>query len=199
MPTDVNSRCRTILLFAMKREAEPFLARLHGNDVVVEFTGIGRAAARKTLLRLLEQFPLPGLVIAAGYCGALVPDLKVGDIVASPHILTVDHLVGDPQEKARLAEEHGARAVDMESSAIAEACAERGIPFTAIRAVSDASVTALSPELVRLLSGGEVSIWKACLALIRRPHLLREFLRLHRDTKLAAERLADALCERLAG
>lgn len=210
--------CRAILLFAMKREAEPLIARLQhawleefrtfallrsvpdpadvivptADDVIFDFTGIGRAAARRTTLRLLERFR-PGRVIAAGYCGALVPELNVGDVVESPHILTAERLIGDPAKKALLAAETGARAVDMESAAIAEVCAERGLPFTAIRAVSDTRDTALSPQLVRLLSGGEISIAKACFALLRKPSLLREFLRLRRDTKLASENLAAAL------
>jgi adenosylhomocysteine nucleosidase len=186
--------CRTLLLFAMKREATPLLARCKPaqHDTIVDFTGIGRDATRGTVLRLLERVK-PARVIAAGFCGALVPGLKVGDIVESPHIYTSDRLISDPAEKARLATETGARAVDMESSAIAEVCAERGLPFTAIRAVSDTCDTALSPELVRLLSGGNVSIARACFALLKKPKLLREFLRLRRDTNLAAERLAQAL------
>ena len=71
--------------------------------------------------------------------------------------------------------------------------AAKGIEFLAVRAVSDASDTALSPELVHLLSGGNVSMWMACRALLGKPALLPEFLRLARDTKLAARNLAAAL------
>lgn len=186
---------RPLVLFALEREAAPFRRRRW--PVRIRVSGIGRGNARLAIEQALRESE-PSRVIAAGFCGALVPELKVGDIVTSPYILTVDHLVWDPKEKAKLAEEHSARAVDMESAAIAEVCAERGIPFTAVRAVSDASDTALSPDLVRLLSGGEVSIWKAIRALLRRPSLLREFLRLRRDTNLAASRLADALAKTLA-
>src|SRR5207253_1577357 len=103
------------------------------------------------------------------------------------------HLVGDPAEKRRLAELHHADAVDMESAAVAEVCIAKGVPFRAVRAVSDAVDTALSPELVRLLAGGRVSAWKAVRALVRKPALLGEFRRLARDTKLAAKKLADEL------
>jgi adenosylhomocysteine nucleosidase len=120
-----------------------------------------------------------------------VPSLRVGDVVESPRIVTVDHLVSDPAEKQLLGESHDA--VDMESAAVAEVCAARGVPFLAVRAVSDTVGTALSPELVRLLSGGNVSVWRACLALVRRPALIGEFVRLGRDTKLAAQNLAAAL------
>src|SRR5207248_173173 len=143
----------------------------------------------------LRSMPTPQLVVAAGFCGALAPGLRVGDVVTSPRIVTVDHLVADPAEKQRLVEQTGADAVDMESAAVAEVCAARGVPFLAVRAVSDTVDTALSPELVRLLSGGRVSPWKAAVTLAGKPSLLGEFRRLARDTKRAARNLADALVE----
>jgi nucleoside phosphorylase len=135
----------------------------------------------------------PRLVIAAGFCGALVKKLKVGDIVMSPRIVTVDQLVADPEAKRRLHLESGADAVDMESAAIGEACREAGVPFLAVRAVSDTVDTALSPRLVKLLSGGRVSSVRAVAAVLRQPSLLAEFRRVARDTRLAAQRLAEAL------
>jgi len=184
-----------LVLFAMEREAAPF--RRVAGSARIRVSGVGRENARRAIVEAIGESK-PSRVIAAGFCGALVPELKVGDIVAAPQIATVDRLVWDPAEKARLAEETGARAVDMESAAIAAACAEHGLAFTAIRAVSDASDTRLSPELVRLLAGGEVSVMRAIAALIRRPRLLGEFLRLARDTKLATRNLAMALERELA-
>jgi adenosylhomocysteine nucleosidase len=160
--------------------------------VSVHVSGVGRGHAQTAAEQLLRE-PIPRLVIAAGFCGALVPNLKIGDIVRSPRILTVDHLIADPAEKRRLAEQHEADAVDMESAAIAEVCREKGVPFLAMRAVSDTADTALSPELTRLLSGGNVSPWKATAALVRRPSLLGEFRRLARDTSRAARNLAAEL------
>ncbi len=181
------------MLFALEREAAPFRrAARELKHVSIHVSGVGRNRARRAAEQVLTG-SLPELVIAAGFCGALSSALRVGDVVTSPRIVTVDHLVSDPAEKRQLAELHRADAVDMESSAVAEVCAEKGVPFLAVRAVSDTSDTALSPELVRLLSGGTVSVWKACAALVRKPALLREFMRLARDTKLAARKLADAL------
>jgi adenosylhomocysteine nucleosidase len=235
--------CRAIVLFALKREAEPLIAHPQlqpawleqyqtfafvqslpdpadfiepgTDDVIIDFSGVGTARAADTFDCLLKHFPNPGLVIAAGYCGALSVDSKVGDIAVpmevvdeskqcwpcrylpeipwSGRLLTASRLIGDPGEKTVLAERYLADYVDMESAAIARICAERGLHFAAIRAVSDMSDTALSPELVRLLSGGDVSVWKACKALVRKPRLFREFLRLAKDTKLAARNLAETL------
>ncbi len=188
MATDVKP---VWIIFALEREATPF-RRLVGNstNIQIHVSGIGRVRARRCVELVLET-STPSFVIAAGFCGALNSTLQVGDIVTSPRILTVDHLVSDPAEKRRLATQ--ADGVDMESAAIADVCAAKGIAFLAVRAVSDTSDTALSPELVHLLSGGNVSMWMACRALARRPSLLPEFLRLGRDTKLAARNLAAAL------
>jgi adenosylhomocysteine nucleosidase len=178
------------VVFALHREAGPFLRRKPGVPYAV--CGVGREDARLAADVLIAAMR-PRLIISAGFCGALVPSLRVGDIVTSPRLVTVDHLVADPAEKRRLAELHHADAVDMESAAIAEVCAERGVAFLAVRAVSDTVDTALSPELVRLLSGGRVSAWKAIRALVGKPSLLGEFRRLARDTRIAANKLAEAL------
>ena len=184
-----------VVIFTLEREAAPFLRRNTGAYIWI--SGVGANAARFATHFTIEEWQ-PRLVIAAGFCGALVPHLRVGDIVRSPRILTVDHLVADPVEKRRLADRHNADAVDMESAAVAAVCAEKGVPFLAVRAVSDDVDTALSPELVKLLSGGNVSLWRAMRALLGRPSLLGEFRRLARDTKIAANNLADALAEIVA-
>jgi adenosylhomocysteine nucleosidase len=238
-----------LVLFALEREAAPFRRAARAlPHVSIHVSGVGRRRAREAAERLLAESRL-SLAIAAGFCGALVPALRVGDIVRSPQaafltsplagevareasgwgvsdfphagaspptrrvqsdaatspptgevgergeprILTVDHLVSDAAEKCRLGQLHDA--VDMESAAIEEVCAARGVPFLAVRAVSDCVDTALSSELVRLLSGGSVSVRKACGALLRKPSLLGEFLRLGRDTKFAARKLSEALVE----
>ena len=112
-------------------------------------------------------------------------------------LLTASRVIGDPGEKRKLGDRLQADFVDMESAAIAELCAERSIPFAAVRAVTDSCDTALSPELVRLLSGGNVSVWRALKSLVWKPALFREFLRLRRDTNLASRKLAEALAPML--
>lgn len=182
------------MLFALEREAAPF-RRVAPAGVAVRVSGVGRERARAAAEAALRAGPPPRLVIAAGFCGALAPGLRVGDVVSTPRIVTVDALVADPGAKRRLADRTGAAAVDMESAAVEEACAARGVPFRAVRAVSDTADAALSPELVRLLSGGRVSPWKAAVALAGKPALLGEFRRLARDTKVAAGHLARALAD----
>src|SRR5688500_4358163 len=115
MATDLSA---VVVLFALEREAAPFLRAARGlPHVSIHVTGVGRRRARAATEQVLNHQPLPRLVIAAGYCGALTERLKVGDVVSS-RVLTVDHLVSDPAEKRRLGTEHDADVVDMESAAV---------------------------------------------------------------------------------
>jgi adenosylhomocysteine nucleosidase len=205
-----------IVLFALEREAAPF-RRLARGLVQIHVTGVGRKRTRAALIEILSESISRSCVITAGFCGALQPDLKVGDVVIANEVvdqfghswpatgnsnhpvqskrclLTVNHLIANVNEKQRLGEFHKADVVDMESAAVAEVCTDRNVPFLAVRAVSDTVDTELSPELVKLLSGGSVSVWNAVRALIGKPTLLGEFRRLARDTKMAARNLAKIL------
>jgi adenosylhomocysteine nucleosidase len=162
----------------------------------------------------------PQRLIFAGFAGALTEPLQVGDIVVADEVidrhgrsfrttwpgdaadtsawhrgklLTVDELTATPEDRRRLAEEHQAIAVEMESAVFASRCTQAGIPFGCVRAISDEAATTLSPALMTMLSGGSVSPWRALLALGRRPWMLPELLRLARDTRKASEQLGNAL------
>ncbi len=111
-------------------------------------------------------------VFSFGLAGALDPDLRPGDLVIADAVALpastlpchgpwreslrrrapwarggtiagVDIPVPDPAAKARLHGERGAVIVDMESGAAALAAAEAGLPFVAVRAVSDGAHRAL--------------------------------------------------------
>ncbi len=169
----------------------------------------------------------PKLVLFAGFAGALDDKYQVGDVMLATEIvdteghrwpttwpgdlppgewrpplhrvrlLTVPRLVGDPEEKGALGRKHQAAAVDMESAAVARACAGRGIPFGCVRAVSDRVDTSLSPRLVTLLSGGRVSPLRVLAALARSPGLTHELWALGKHTRHAAKQLGTALGELL--
>ena len=195
------------------------------NVLVVE-TGIGQAKVAHALDWLLAK-PIidgqpyePRLILFAGFAGALNDALKVGDIVVADEVvdeqgqswrttwpqaeslrrgrlLTVDQITATPADKRRLAERHQAIAVEMESAHFAARCTQAGIPFGCVRAISDEVMTALSPALASMLSGGTASPWRVLMALARRPGMLPELLRLARDTKRASEELGLALGELL--
>ena len=200
----------TLVVFALEREAKPFRRRAPAG-VRVAVCGVGPAAVEQVLPALLTDDIES--VLMAGFCGALREGLSVGDVITTDavidehggswgtgpiRLLTTDRMIGDPIEKRHLGERHEAAIVDMESATVARICARHGMPFLAIRAVSDEVTTRLSPDLLNLLAGGKVSPLRVITSLIRRPAILREFLRLGRDTKLAANRLADGIGNHLA-
>jgi adenosylhomocysteine nucleosidase len=157
-------------------------------------------------------------VVFAGFAGSLSSSLRVGDVILATEVahpdghcitttwpqhenlpgvagrlLTTPLMVSDPVAKRALGAQHHASAVDMESFHFAARCGRQGVRFGCVRAISDNHDTALSPELVPLLSAGVVSPWRFALALLRRPRLIREMLRLARDTRVAARELDRAL------
>lgn len=192
------------------------------HSVLLIETGLGQANAERAVHWVLSKPTLcgisyvPRLLIFAGFAGALDASLRVGDVVfvdevvteegnrwrttaqgcgACTHgnLLTMDRLVATEEEKRRLGGQHGAVAVDMESAVFARLCAQAGIPFASVRAISDETTTLLSPSLAALLSGGTVSPWRVAALLLRHPLMIRELVRLGRDTKLASQKLAIAL------
>jgi purine-nucleoside phosphorylase len=57
--------------------------------------------------------------------------------IYSATMLTVPALIDSSEERARIARESGASAVDMETEFIARACAVHGIPLLSLRVITD--------------------------------------------------------------
>lgn len=131
----------------------------------------GKAESAAERIERLIAGGATGLV-SFGIAGALDPDLGNGDLVVaeavesgegevwlahrawiealrSGHgskigtILGLDRLLGSPQEKAAAFARSGALAIDMESHHVARAAAAHGLPFIALRAISDRADEAL--------------------------------------------------------
>lgn len=95
--------------------------------------------------------------------------------------------------KAALHAESGGLVVDMESGAVAEACAAAGKPFAVIRAVADPAGRAI-PEfaLKGLDAEGRTRALPVVLGLLGQPHRLPALLELARDNKAALKSLGGA-------
>lgn len=91
-----------IIQCAMKMEAQPLIAQLSddhrveklgnqefhfGPDYMVAITGIGLANAAAGTARALMLEPDAELVIAAGTCGGLHPEIEVGDIAVATNAI----------------------------------------------------------------------------------------------------------------
>lgn len=98
------------------------------------------------------------------------------------------------EDKSALHAATGALAVDMESHIAAEAAARYGIPFAAIRAISDPADHALPPAAIAGFGAdGDVDLLAVLRALARDPRQTPALIRTGREANLAFNALAEAL------
>ncbi len=150
--------------------------------------GPGRALVEAALQSPIEV----NGIVSTGFCGALDPALRVGDIVQNG-IVCSDRVAVTAAEKAALREKTGAAAVDMESAAVKRKAEEWGVPFRSVRAVSDVAGEDLPLDFnLYRDSRGRFSPLRISLAAIARPfRVIPGLLRLERNCRIAAESLGE--------
>jgi len=85
-------------------------------------------------------------------------------------------------------------AVDLETAAWARVAGELGVPYLAVRAVSDTASETLPVDFNRLRGAdGRVRRSAVVLEAVRRPRLIPGLFDLGRRTRRCAERLADSV------
>lgn len=191
--------------------------------------GVGSAKAARAAGALLSH--RPPFVISAGLCGGLAPETKREDLyfaervidkagrsweldlrvdraallaVPGRHVgtlLTNDRVVGKPAERKTLFETTHAGAVDMETAAVAEACAAAGVPLLAVRIVSDGAAEELPAEVEKLLAQKSTmgQVGAAFGAIWKRPGSLQDMFRLQQTALECSDRLAKFLEGMLCG
>jgi adenosylhomocysteine nucleosidase len=159
MPIEVEPLRRMLGLDEVEVDGARFhTGSLNGRPVVAVVTGMGTELASAGIMRLLDRFDV-GWVLVVGITGALesetpigtlvLPEIVknsetgatfrpvvVGDAVHRGTMWTTNGLTTDPDRLARLRAE-GVVSLDMETAAIAEICAARGIPWSVFRVISD--------------------------------------------------------------
>jgi adenosylhomocysteine nucleosidase len=189
------------------------LAELAGPDLALHVSGMGAAAAQRTGAVVTAQ-PLRALV-SAGFCGALSPELRVGDLVAPDEVrdeasgesfapdpemlaaapgargtlVSAVRLARTPADRARL----DGLAVDMESAALARASRAAGIPFLALRAVTDETRHRL-PDFDGLMdAAGRLTPGAGLLYFLRHPRDVPALVRLGPAVREAGRALRAGL------
>ena len=152
---------RAFIRLVRQRSESGFMTSgtLHGNEVRVAHTGVGEKMARARLAVFFRD-ETPRLLISAGFAGAVSDELHAGDLLLAENfsepgalssataalgamkprtgkLSTANAVIDVPAERSELARRSGAVAVDMETSFIAEACAQRHIAMLSLRAISD--------------------------------------------------------------
>lgn len=200
--------------------AETYRKRRGDIEVVVAVTGAGAGNAARAVTQVLDVEPCD-LVVSSGVAGGLRPEHRPGAVLAARKVrrladgsefaaaaewieraveqgareavfVTSSRVAGTVAEKRRLAEL--ADAVEMESYAVLDAAAARGVPAVAIRAVSDAVESELPVDFNRVFDDrGQVRGAALAAALARKPAALAGLVRLGRETRRAANILGEFL------
>lgn len=179
------------------------------DTAVLACAGMGRARAQLAAEEALSRGPVHRL-ISAGWCGALrsgiapgsvhrpgrVVDQETGRTYQTGEaggILVTSAVIAGRAEKQRLARDCQAELVDMEASAVAEYAAQRGIPFMAVKAVSDGPDFELPGlgQFVTATGGFREAAFAAHLAV--RPVLWPRVVHMARSSSLAAKNLSREL------
>ena len=154
-------------------------------------------------------------LVSFGFAGGLDPSLRPGSVVipasilsegkvyeAEPRLadlfggLTGHSLVAESEivvraaSKRRLHEVTRAHAVDLESGSVARVAQAHGLPFIAVRAISDTAHRDLPPAArLALDPGGRVDLMGVAKSLLRHPKQLPALARLAVDAGLARRAL----------
>jgi adenosylhomocysteine nucleosidase len=193
-------------------------ARLDRDAVIV--AGIGRERARAAATKMIERGAHS--LLSFGVCGGLSPRLRAGDLVLPRRVAAEpgEWMTGDAL-RARLLEvcngthevdvlycsdtpvisvghkrelaDRGFAAVDMESSGVAEAASQAGVPFIAVKAICDPAEHAIPALALRMLdSHGRLRASAMFEAARAGPRVWRELRALRADLADARASLRQA-------
>jgi adenosylhomocysteine nucleosidase len=183
--------------------AEARIARRLNANVAVG--GSTWAGARKAACDLAQAGATA--LLSFGLAGGLDPVLRSGDLLipeavlsrgqryptdpalcqklggATPHtLLGADRIVAEATKKQALWRSTGCAAIDLESGAVAEIAATRGIPFAVLRAICDPASLTLPPlASAALTPHGALSFSLILKSLTHRPGQLSPLLTLAGD------------------
>lgn len=150
-------------------------------------------------------------VFTCGFAGGLDPSIPTGTVVYDadagfpvrfPRIPPLRqgrfHLAGSvaasASAKARLWQQTGAQAVDMESQAIRSLCRSRGVPSATVRVISDAAGEDLPLDFGALMTPDQrIDFVRLAGALLRSPRRIPALIRFSKSLSRSAGNLAQVL------
>ncbi len=204
----------------MRRELGQLLAGAYGQRVngveffelenaVIVVGGMGRNAARRAAEAVIERYE-PTMLISAGIAGALTATLKVGDVVRASEVVDAESgarfrtmgaesvivtasSVSGAAQKLALAARYQADVVDMESAAVAAVAQERGIEFTAIKAISDELDFEMPPVSGFVDANGKFETARFAMHLAMRPKWWSAVRQLSANSRTASVNLSHTV------
>ena len=207
--------------FVVGLTAEARVAERFGYPVLVG--GGTPEGAAEAAYRLVEQGV--NALVSFGFAGGLDPALRSGSLVIPVSILSEGRMyAADPSladrfggltghclmagtvaatsstAKRQLHATTRAHAIDLESGSVARVAEDYGLPFVAVRAISDAADRDLPPAaLLALDRSGRIDLIQVLASLLRHPAQLPALLRLASDAARARHALVGLTRRRLSG
>ncbi|HUS20325.1 MAG TPA: hypothetical protein VMZ25_11805 [Terriglobales bacterium] len=183
----------------------------HSDSAIAACAGIGVMNARIAASAAYE-FAKGDLAqfISVGLAGSLIPEFDVGEIF-TPKVIIDDvdggrietasgngslvtaSRVADSAAKCSMATRHIARAVDMEAYAVADVARVYGVPFTAVKAISDTLDFPMPPLSRFITESGRFNTVGFALYVALRPWLVPRVLTLGRNSAIATQTLTAHL------
>jgi len=187
------------------------LTFFEGEDAVLLCSGIGYEAGKRAAEAVIE-YGKPSVLIATGLAGGLKPEWTLGRTMVAAEVVdettrrrfktaygegTVvsSREIARAAKKQELASRFSADAVDMEGAAVAEVAEAHGLPFLAVKAISDEMDFELPPlqqfvDAEGRFRGVHFGFWAAW-----HPQWWPAIAQLKKRSDLAAEKLAERLKE----
>lgn len=179
-------------------------ARLGTRDILLAANGPGPRLAATAVDTACRLEPSIGQIVSTGFCGALDPNLALGDIVLNSdgiyadrpayrgNLMSTDRVAVTVEEKRSL-RQSGAIAVEMEWAGVAAAAGRRGVPASAVRVVSDTAGEAMPLDFNRYRTAeGRFDRAAILRAALRRPFsAIPGLLRLQRNCRFASAKLGE--------
>jgi uridine phosphorylase len=187
-----------------------------GQPMLAIANGAGWKRADLAVRAALDSGFRPRAVFNIGFCGALDPSLKIGDVFVATEVhsegrrypasrpagpdaangvlASISHIAETAAEKRQL-RESGAIVVEMEAAAVARASEQIGIPFFCVRSVSDLAEEDFANHLnVCLMADGRMNIPRLVFGAFGSPvSRFGELIRLARRSARASKNLGDFL------
>lgn len=185
--------------------------RTQEEEWIAACAGAGQPAATRAFAGIEDGGPID-LVLSVGWAGALRPEIASGlahnvagvidartgerfhcEAGAGSLWLVTSPRVAGRQEKRRLAAAYDAALVDMEAAAVARMAAMRGIPFYAIKGVSDGLNDRLPDFNPFLRSDGGFRLLPFALLSLLRPWYWPALIRMGENSSRASRGIENAL------
>jgi adenosylhomocysteine nucleosidase len=196
-----------------------FGLELRGVPTLLSVSGAGAEHSFRAARELARKFPLQGL-ISLGFAAGLEDSLAPGALLVAEEVieessgerfscetallpshvgsrgalLSVPAVLQSAVQKRRLGRHWNAVAADMESAGVARAAREAGLPFAALKSVTDSSDESIAIDFQRCQSEhGELSSWRVVWEAATSLQGLRDLIRLAGASRRAARNLALGL------